>query len=288
MKDIQYNEKKQHGATEFPIQHYFVDNAHPQYVMPLHWHGEFELIRVIRGEFLLYIDNREILLKQGDIAVIDCTAMHRGTPCECEYECLVFSLGMLTKKSNDIVRKYLRPISHHSVDIADLVTKESAPKTFLTASKLFDTVKTGGDYYELTVHKLLFELFESVYSENLVSVSTSRQKNERQLKTMTELLGWIDENYSENITLADLSRVAGMNEKYLCRFFKEYTGKTPVDYINFLRIESACHELTHGGMNVTDASLECGFNSLSYFTKTFKKYKQMTPGEYLRRYKTGL
>ena len=71
-----------------------------------------------------------------------------------------------------------------------------------------------------------------------------------------------------------------MNEKYLCRFFKDYTSRTPIDYINNLRIEAACHELTSGDMTITEAAIECGFNDISYFSKMFKKYKGITPREY--------
>lgn len=64
--------------------------------------------------------------------------------------------------------------------------------------------------------------------------------------------------------------------KYLCRIFKEYTGKTVVDYINELRIDNACHEMTVKGMSVTRAAYDSGFNNLSYFCKVFKHYKGVT------------
>ena len=75
-----------------------------------------------------------------------------------------------------------------------------------------------------------------------------------------------------------------MNEKYLCRFFKSYTGQTPIEYINRLRIDRACFEMTVNRMNVTDAAYECGFNELSYFSKMFKRYKGVTPGQYKQRF----
>ena len=86
------------------------------------------------------------------------------------------------------------------------------------------------------------------------------------------------------LTLSDLAELAQVNEKYLCRFFKEYTGQTPIDYINRLRVDRACYEMSVTGMNVTEAAFECGFNELSYFSKMFKKYKGIAPGEYRKRY----
>ena len=97
---------------------------------------------------------------------------------------------------------------------------------------------------------------------------------------MTLLLDKIEREYSRKITLAELSEIAQINEKYLCRFFKEFTGQTPIDYINRLRVDRACYEMTVNKLNVTETAYECGFNELSYFSKCFKKYKGVSPGQY--------
>ena len=80
-----------------------------------------------------------------------------------------------------------------------------------------------------------------------------------------------------------MARVGNLNEKYLCRLFKNYTSMTPIEYINSLRIENACHLMIHSNFSVTDAALESGFNDSSYFTKLFKRHKGITPSEYKKR-----
>ncbi len=275
MKDLQFNERKQHGLPDFPFQYYYINSDHPQYVMPLHWHSEFEIIKVLSGCFELYLDNKLIVLNSGECAIINCTATHRGTPKDCVYECIVFSISMLYKKSNDVIRKYLRPIAHRNVSIVVSPTKSTKE----IIDSILSVAKEQKYLYELKIHSLLYELFMSFHTENSVINQESKQ-NQKQIEKIGELLHWIDKNYSENINLNMLSDIAGLNQKYLCRFFKEYTGRTPIDYINNLRIEAACYEMRHSGLSVTDAALECGFNSISYFTKAFKKYKKVTPTEY--------
>lgn len=275
MKDIQFNERKQHGLPDFPFQYYYIDSTHPQYVMPLHWHGEFELIRVKEGSFLLYLDNKPVTLFKGDCAIIDCTAMHRGIPNNAVYECAVFGISMLYKKSNDIARQFLRPIAHRKVTVSHNPT----PKVKGVINEIFACARKQKEYYQLEIHSLLYNLFSLLYGEGLIK-NEAKQKNSKQMEVIGELLDWIEQNYTEHITLASLAEVSGLNQKYLCRFFKEYTGRTPVDYVNSLRIDAACHELEHGGMSVTDAALSSGFNSISYFTKTFKRYKSLSPAEY--------
>ena len=92
----------------------------------------------------------------------------------------------------------------------------------------------------------------------------------------------IENHYADCITLEDLSQAAGMNSKYFCRYFKDMTHRTPVDYLNYYRIEQACFKLVTSNESIADIGLSCGFNDVSYFIKTFKKYKGMTPKKYLR------
>ena len=90
----------------------------------------------------------------------------------------------------------------------------------------------------------------------------------------------IETSYDQCLTLDILAKEAGMNAKYFCRFFHEMTHRTPIDYLNYQRIEHACYELATSENSVTDVAFNCGFNDLSYFIKTFKRYKGKTPGKY--------
>ena len=93
----------------------------------------------------------------------------------------------------------------------------------------------------------------------------------------------IESQYDQPLTLSMMAAAAGMSSKYFCRFFAVMTHRKPMDYLNHYRIERACYELSSSDATVTDVAYSCGFNDLSYFIKTFKKYKGMTPGSYVRR-----
>lgn len=280
LKYLEYSEKKQHGSADFPIQYYRLTPVHPQYVMPLHWHREFEMIRVISGCFSAYLDNVEYRLSTGDMLLVQSGSLHRGQPEDCVYECAVFDLNMLRKHQNDITGSYILPIINHAVSVNCFYHSDD---NMLAAAinSLFAVLKLQSPYYELEVYSRLYQIFALLYAGGSITAKPKSRQIGRQNKVIMELLDWIDANYTEQITLSDLSKVSGMNEKYLCRFFKEYTAHTPIDYINSLRIESACHELISNGHSITEAALESGFNDLSYFSKLFKKYKGYSPRQYL-------
>jgi AraC-like DNA-binding protein len=94
------------------------------------------------------------------------------------------------------------------------------------------------------------------------------------------VLEYIEQHYSSTITLSSMATVAGMNPKYFCRVFKEVTQQTPMDYVIFYRVEQSANMLTNTDLSVLEIAMECGFNDYSYFIKTFKKLKSMTPKQY--------
>ena len=94
------------------------------------------------------------------------------------------------------------------------------------------------------------------------------------------MLEFIENHYGENLTLEQLSTVAGMNPKYFCRIFRSITHQSPIDYVNFFRVEQAAYLLDSTALPITAVGLDSGFTESSYFTKVFKKYKGLTPRQY--------
>lgn len=278
MRYSEYAENRSRGYLGFPIQYYYVDSQDPRYVMETHWHEELELIRIISGSFEVFINNESYELCSGDIIFVGCGCLHRGIPHNCVYECIVFDVNMLCRQSNDAAEKFILPIAQRQSGIS-CILKDSSRELYSTTASLFDTLKASSDFRELYVYSLLFEMFARLYSEGYVSPSNS-PKLSSQAKRISKLLDWIDENCNERITLDELSDISGISKKYLCRVFKKYTSKTPINYINELRIENACYEMTVNGKNVTEAAYGNGFEDLSYFSKLFKEHKGMSPSKY--------
>lgn len=87
-------------------------------------------------------------------------------------------------------------------------------------------------------------------------------------------------HYREEIRLDDVARCAGMDKAALCRLFKRRTGGTILKYVIRMRIEHACHLLLTTSLNISQIAWQCGFNSFSQFSSSFKRHTGMPPGEY--------
>lgn len=278
MKYIDYKEAKKHGSENFPLQYYYVDRDHLQYVMPLHWHGETEIVRVLEGELTLWLNTAKYELSENDVIFIESGTLHRAEPKECRYECLVFDPGFVSGQINSPLSELIAPFCSGSIGLSP-----RCPAAEETAKSLMACAREREAYHELKLASLVCELIRCFYVEGYVLQKQLQSKSlGHRRAVITLLLKKIDDNYSEKITLTELADWAGMNEKYLCRFFREFTGYTPTEYINRTRVEHACHEMKFNHRNVTEAAYECGFNEISYFSKCFKRYKGMAPGAYVK------
>lgn len=276
---LNYNEKQQHGTREFPVAFYRVDVNHPRYEMPFHWHKEFELVRIVSGSFRMLIDNEELCASEHDCIMIPSSIIHGGIPEDCIYECLVFDPDLLHVHS-DSCRRYIKKITRQEICIRSLISSVN-PQVDETIGKLFSAASDKQTGYELTVLGGLFDLFGLIFRDELYTepelLGHHPGAHTEQLKSVFE---YIESNYASNITLQQLSQLSGMSPKYFCRYFQTIAHRTPMDYLNYYRVERSCSLLCTTDLAITSIAYDCGFNDCSYFIKTFRKYKHTTPKQY--------
>jgi len=279
MQYLELHENKKHGTTEFPFEYHHLDKKHPRYTMDYHWHEEFELIRVLKGTLEMTVNELHIPLRSGELVLVPGGALHAGVPENCTYECLVFDLGYFMNSGpvsspwfHKILSKSIRPCIFYD---------GSSKEVIRAASAVFSSVAEPSPGYELSVAGSVSLLFGLILTHELYETGAPESvRGMRKVSKIKDVIDFIEHNYSSDITLDELSKVASMNPKYFCRFFREMTSRTPMDYLNYQRIEHAAHDLSHAGKSVTEAAYGCGFNDLSYFIRTFRKYKGVTPGKY--------
>lgn len=274
---MSYNELKQHGSEDFPIQLYMIDSMHPKYEMAHHWHTQLEIIRVISGKLNVALNGKEYKAYDGDVIIVNSEVVHGAIPENCVYECIVFSLDILETSVNKC-RNFLFGISSRMIEINEYYKYDDSI-FFDAVNNFFEAMKKDGDSAKFLALGALYTLFGMVYDKKYYKISSGKDVNKSIIK-LKDVLYFIRNCYDTPITLEAMAEKAGMSPKYFCRFFKELTDKTPVEYLNTYRIERAARKLTGTDLPVTEIAFSCGFNDLSYFIKTFKHYKGMTPREF--------
>lgn len=91
----------------------------------------------------------------------------------------------------------------------------------------------------------------------------------------------------QKISLDEISAYAGMNKTYFCLFFKKHYGMPFTDYINRKRLETASSMLLKPDASIAEVAVACGYPTVTYFNRIFRKFKGMTPSEF-RKSKTDI
>lgn len=277
-------DQKQHGTPEFPAEYYYVDHLHPRYQMSVHWHNEWELLRVKAGAFQILLDDEQITAQAGDVLLIRGGVLHGGIPASCAYECFVFDLYGLFR-GTEMVKKHLRPFYRQQICPKSFFSSETEPAVCAIADELMaifnDSAAQDTDCHELETAACICKLFARILKDKCYTpASPEVYADHHRIDQMKEVLEYIEKHYNSGLSLEELAGVVGMNPKYFCRVFAALTHQTPMDYVNFFRIEHAAYLLDSTDLSVTAIGTECGFSESSYFTKVFKKYKGTTPKAY--------
>jgi len=95
----------------------------------------------------------------------------------------------------------------------------------------------------------------------------------------------ISRHYDEPISLDSLSDKFRCSKSYLCRLFRQTTGRTVVHYLNAVRVRNACRLMEQTNLPLSQVSQLCGFNSLAYFDRQFRLCTGQTPTDYIQQHR---
>ncbi len=276
------HEQQQRGTVVFPLQYNLCNTVNKNYDLWLHWHNEFELIHVISGTYNLFINNRDIALEKDDLCFIPGKTVHGDSQNKGQalYESMVFDIDMLRPHSytpdifiNDIITNTITPVNH--------ISAKDYPEICETALKCFETVKLHRDGYELITSGYLLIFLGQMQHAHLFSEKKMLPAHKKaRTEQLEQVLTLIRKNYDQDLTLQQMADMAGLSSKYFCRIFREMTDRSPIEYLNWFRINRACNLLRETDDKLPDIAYNCGFNDFSYFIKTFRRYKGMTPLKY--------
>lgn len=284
MVDKNLKEARRHGAPDFPAGCYRIRFPYAGELEQLecHWHEEMELFRVRGGMARVQCGGSFEEAGPGDLVFFNSGELHAAqalskTPLE--YDAVVFSPEMLCGGGELIRRSYVTPVLEGRLAFRRIVRGENSREKALLAAfdQVMELLTCRPPAYELRVQSRLLELFAGL-TEGSKRLSSPKEKEPAEgIKAAIE---YIRRSYSQPISLGELAELSHMSEGHFCRLFKKYTLKTPVRYINALRLAAARELLLETDRKELDIALETGFGSLSYFIDSFKQSTGRTPAQY--------
>ncbi len=231
------------------------------------WHEHLEILLCTKGQGSIILDDRKYVFNQGNIIIVNSDVIHSLKSIKAmDYICLHVSYEFCRENAIDISSvRFLEFIENDSELITSLeeTLQENNSNDEIKAAKL-----------KSLALKILIRLYENFRCNEFSAVCDSRSA--RRIK---KTILYIGNNLGSQISLDDIAAYVGINKYQLAREFKSETGKSIFEFINSLRCRSAMAMLKKG-VSVTEAAENCGFQNLSYFSKTYKKYMGELPGKH--------
>ena len=245
-----------------------------------HFHPEFELVYIEGANAKRHVGNHISQFLDSDLVLIGSNIPH-----------LNFDHGVTTSYRKEVL--HIKPTFKEDV-VAQFPELQSLERLLeLSKYGLAFSGRTKKEIGKLLkeLHKLPpFEFFmQSLYILKKLSQSKDfellhtkpyvnhyRKKEQDRIR---RIYAMVDENYQRKITLAEVASVCHLTKPAFCRYFKKTTGNTFIGFLNQYRVSQA-KRLLLMGKNVSETCYDCGFESLSYFNRSFKKITGENPSSY--------
>ncbi len=256
---------KQNKLCPFKLQKSFVTTT-----VPYNWHKNVEIILVTEGEGAIQYSADTLNVRVDDIVIINSGALHRPySDVGIGYYYLIIDDSFCTENGINITEFTFKKV------FRDEKTKELFKNVTQLMNAYEDapcTITVVG--LRIAILTLLADICEK-HSAPTVKSDAKCSPSEKHVK---QVIDHINKCFTEPLCLESLADLCGVTKYHLSREFKKHTGQTVFSYLNTLRCQNA-KILISNGMNITEAAYASGFDSLSYFSRTYKKKMGQSPSK---------
>ena len=277
-----------HGKKTFPYSVYHVCIPDWMKKYPLHWHDEFEMIYIYKGQGMFSVNGFKNVCKEGDLIIVPPGSIHSIDQNQndfVEYFNIIFSLSLLEENpESHCFRNYLSQLSENDC-MKDLFLFSASPICKRLTPLICDLIAhRHAEYsgYEMMIKARLYEILFILFNENLndKKFSPQNQREKENALRLKKILSYMKEHFAEKITIEEVSEITSLSESRFMTFFKNQTGTSFIKYLNDYRLEAAAEQLLQTRKAITQIALENGFENISYFVRAFKSKYNCTPHEY--------
>ena len=248
-----------------------------------HFHPEFELTYIIAPKGAIRIGHYEGQFEESDLILIGSNIPHLNFDygIKTEYEKVVLQFKEDFFKNDFSTTPELSAI-YRLFDNAKKAVRfhgEIKRKVGLRLQKLHLLPHFEQFIEVISLFQLLATTKEVSYLHEKPFDNLYNNKEQMRLKVVYK---FIETNFQRTITIQEMAELTHLSKAAFCRYFKKMTRLTFIEFLNQYRIEQA-KRLLKEDKNVTETCYECGFESLSYFNRIFKKVVGENPLEFKKR-----
>lgn len=256
-----------------------------------HWHNSIEMIYGFKDEYDITAGKKDFHITSRDIVFIPSRTIHsfkmKDQPSRLYF--LQFKATPLYvggdidryKTTEDIFNPMMKDV----VVINQSRDPELHPLMVDIVEDLISIMVHCRDGYRYKAISRVYEILSLLVQFHITTAEYSDEISENELDSCIQAMNFIENNYSEQITVDDAANYCGFNSKYFGRLFYRMTGKYFKDYVNDYRIKKVTELLLQNDMSVSDAAYSCGFLNIATFYRYFNKIYNCSPKQFISKYK---
>lgn len=256
-------------------------SSYPDYSCISHWHKDLEFILVKKGAMTYNVNGVLIRLPEGSGILVNSRQLHYGFSLgheECEFICILLSPELL-QGNGWFYQNY----------VASITENPAFPYLYLGGEGFTSMIleKLEGIYaaYCMDASDFLpyFYIMEGftailrILHEHLDKKGQARAEEPLELSTLRCMMAYIEENYTEHLSLAGIALSGACCKSKCSLLFKKYLKETPMVYATKLRLRKSLPALLGSDKKISAIAYESGFGGASYYCEVFKKYYGMPP-----------
>ncbi len=236
------------------------------------WHENTEILYCLSGEGSVKCDTTDLHMKKGDTIIINARQLHTvSSDTEVRYHCLIIANSFFKENGIDI----------ESISFKQSFCDSEASRLIEKIAEIFANPSTYSvAEIRLAVLSYIVYLCKHFIDEHI----SEPQKISKSYAAILDAVEYISQNFDKKLSLEELSARAGFSRFHFARIFKENTGFSVIEHINAIRCDNAGFLLRETQKPISEIALECGFESPSYFAKSFSGVYGLLPSEYRKRY----
>lgn len=286
--DPNKQEVKAHGTYGFPVNVSREQlSRYEKNSFLWHWHREVELTLILSGEICYQLNETVYHLKAGDGLFCNSNTMHTGFPDadgkDCIYASVTFHPRFLCGYEGSVLQtKYVEKITENP-SIPGLQLSPDSPwqKEILEQlASIFRLSQNPPQNYELLLQIGLLSIWNTLWEHGDFQKIHSPAATLRHMDRLRNILEFIQQHYSEKITLQDIAAQANICQSECCRFFKKHMKESLFEYLISCRIEKSLPLLRETDLTVTEIAGRVGFSTSAYYAKVFRERMHCTPTRY--------
>ena len=253
-------------------------NSTPMTMNELHLHEHYEIYYLLSGQRKYYVGSRIFTVNEGEVVLIPPNILHKTAEISQKHErvYIMFIPSFLGLHFPDDIKNLF---SHGHLTMPYELRSEFENLLAVTETEYFRHDKYSSSLLKGLLMQLLVFLLRNCKIPQKQEQTTVSQIIEKSAD-------YINQNYSQNISLDSISKSMLLSASYFSKCFKAHTGLGFHKYLEYVRIMNAEKLLTNTNDPITEVASKCGFDDSNYFAAVFKRHKGITPLKYRQPLKT--